>query len=270
MSDTSRHILLLSGGKDSTALALYMRDRYPEIDLEYVFCDTQKELPETYEYLSKIEEYLQKPVVRLCSDEGDRGFDHHLKMYGNYLPSPSMRWCTAKLKIEPFEKFLGDDPAYLYIGIRADERRDGYITSKPNVIPRYPFKDDGLVKEDVLRILDDSGVGLPEYYEWRSRSGCFFCFFQRRSEWVGLQQRHPQLFQIAKSYEKPEEGFTWIQGHSLERFEDPAEAAKILREERERKAKLEERRKPRNLAEAFGVGVGDDPDEEVACLICRL
>ncbi len=44
-----RHILSLSGGKDSTALEIYMRDRIPE--LEYVFCDTEQELPETYEYL---------------------------------------------------------------------------------------------------------------------------------------------------------------------------------------------------------------------------
>ena len=46
-----RHILSLSGGKDSTALAIYMRDRIPE--MEYAFCDTEKELPETYDYLAR-------------------------------------------------------------------------------------------------------------------------------------------------------------------------------------------------------------------------
>jgi 3'-phosphoadenosine 5'-phosphosulfate sulfotransferase (PAPS reductase)/FAD synthetase len=270
MIQEPRHILLISGGKDSTALALYMRDHRPEVDLEYVFCDTQKELPETYAYLAKIEAYLQKPVTRLCSDLGDRGFDHHLKVYGNYLPSPNMRWCTKKLKIEPFEKFLGDDAAYLYIGIRADERREGYISAKPNVIPVYPFKEDGIIKEDVLRILEDSGVGMPDYYEWRSRSGCYFCFFQRRSEWVGLKERHPDLFQIAKSYEKPEEGYTWLQGHSLDEFEDPQTAAEIKRKDQERKARVAERRKPRNLAEVFGAATDEDPDEESACLICHL
>ena len=56
MSSELRHILSLSGGKDSTALAIHMRDRVPE--MEYVFCDTKKELPETYEYLDKIEAYL--------------------------------------------------------------------------------------------------------------------------------------------------------------------------------------------------------------------
>src|SRR5690554_3665508 len=98
-----RHILLLSGGKDSTALAIYMRDNHPEIDLEYVFNDTHKELDETYEYLTRVEAYLGKRVTRLTSDLAERGFDHWLKMYGDFLPSPNTRWCTRKLKIQPFE-----------------------------------------------------------------------------------------------------------------------------------------------------------------------
>ena len=54
LSDKSiRHIVSISGGKDSTALALYMRQSFPEIPAEYVFCDTGCELPETYEYLER-------------------------------------------------------------------------------------------------------------------------------------------------------------------------------------------------------------------------
>jgi hypothetical protein len=269
MSQQPRHILLLSGGKDSTALALYMREKRPELALEYVFCDTQKELPETYDYLAKIEAALECSVVRLSSDLGERGFDHYMKMYGDYLPSPNMRWCTNKLKIEPFERYLGGDPASLYIGIRADERRDGYVSTSPNVVPKYPFKEDGITKDDVMRILDDAGVGLPKYYEWRSRSGCYFCFFQRRAEWVGLKENHPELFQLAKAYEKPDQGYTWIQGHSLADFEDPEVAAEVRRKEAERKARAAARRKPRTLAEAWG-NADVDPDEEIGCLICHL
>ena len=70
-----------------------------------------------------------------------------------------------------------------------------FITSNPNT----PFKDDGITKEDVYRILEESGVGLPEYYKWRTRSGCYFCFFQRKSEWVGLLEQHPELFKLAKA-----------------------------------------------------------------------
>lgn len=265
-----RHILLLSGGKDSTALAIYMRDHHPEVELEYVFCDTHKELPETYEYLARIEAYLCKPITRLSSGLGERGFDHWLKVYGNYLPAPNMRWCTRKLKIEPFEQYVGDDPVRLYIGIRADERREGYISTKPNITPVYPFKEAGIRKEDVLRILEESGVGLPKYYAWRTRSGCYFCFFQRKNEWIGLKETHPELFEKAKAYEKPEEGFTWIKGEPLTNFENPERVAEVKRREEARRARLASQRKPKTLAEAFGFAALDDPDDEPGCLICHL
>jgi 3'-phosphoadenosine 5'-phosphosulfate sulfotransferase (PAPS reductase)/FAD synthetase len=267
---TRRHIVLISGGKDSTALALYLKDTRPEIDPEYLFCDTHKELPETYEYLVRIEAYLGKPITRLQSGLGERGFDHWLKVYGDYLPAPSMRWCTKKLKIEPFEQHVGDDPVNLYVGIRADERREGYVSTKPNITPVFPFKEDGITRADVLRILDESGVGLPSYYEWRTRSGCYFCFFQRKNEWVGLKERHPDLFEKAQGYEKPNEGFTWGRNESLVELAMPERVAEIKRREEERKAQTSRRRRPRNLAEAFGVSVDADPDEEIGCLICHL
>ncbi|MDB4494911.1 phosphoadenosine phosphosulfate reductase family protein, partial [Akkermansiaceae bacterium] len=46
-----RHIINISGGKDSAALALYLKLNFPEIPAEYVFCDTKCELPETYDFL---------------------------------------------------------------------------------------------------------------------------------------------------------------------------------------------------------------------------
>src|SRR2546426_3709512 len=236
MSEQVRHILSLSGGKDSTALAIYMRDRMP--NLEYVFCDTKKELPETYEYLCKVEAYLGKPIVRL---NADRGFDHWLDVYNGYLPSSRMRWCTRLLKIRPFERYVGDDSVVNYIGIRADENREGYISTKPNITARYPFKEDGIVKSDVFRILEESGIGVPEYYKWRTRSGCYFCFFQRKAEWVGLKENHPDLFELAKRYEKLDpatgERYTWAQNESLPELEKPERVAEILRNQPKNLAK---------------------------------
>src|SRR3954470_15707162 len=99
-----RHVLGISGGKDSSALAIYMRDKVP--DLEYFFTDTGAELPETYEYLSRLEAVLGSRIVRL---NADRGFEHWLQVYGGALPSPQMRWCTKQLKIKPLEAWLGED-----------------------------------------------------------------------------------------------------------------------------------------------------------------
>jgi len=173
-----RHILSLSGGKDSTALALYMRDRIPQ--MEYVFCDTGEELSETYAYLLKIEAQLGVEITRL---NPDRQFSHYLDLYRGVLPDPRTRWCTRMLKLRPFESYVGDDPVYLYVGIRADEaQRKGYVSTKPNITTRFPFVDDGITHSDVMRLLDESGLGLPDYYSWRSRSGCYFCFYQQIGE----------------------------------------------------------------------------------------
>lgn len=82
----------------------------------------------------------------------------------------------------------------------------------------FPFKERGLVKADIIRLLEDSGIGLPDYYRWRSRSGCFFCFFQRKYEWVMLAQEHPDLFAKAVEYEsnhKDGRTYTWTEGETL-------------------------------------------------------
>ena len=225
-----RHVLGLSGGKDSAALAIYMRDRIPE--MEYFFCDTGHELPEVYEYLNHLEAYLGRCIVRLKN--GGRDFDHYLAIYKNFLPSPQARWCTRHLKLEPFERYAGRDEVYSYVAIRADEDRGGYHSTKPNITPVFPFKEDGVVKMDVIRLLESSGLGLPEYYKWRSRSGCYFCFFQRKIEWVGLLENHPELFERAEQYEKCNsetgEQYTWSEGESLEELSRPERVAQIKAE----------------------------------------
>ena len=212
----TRHILGLSGGKDSAALAIYLKDLGRDEQIEYFFCDTGAELREVYDYLDRLEDYLGRPIERLSSG---RDFDHHLKRFNGFLPAPHARWCTRVMKLEPLEAFVGDDPCISYIGIRADEQRQGYISHKPNIKAAYPFIEDEIVRDDVFRILEES-VGVPEYYKWRSRSGCYFCFFQRKDEWIGLAENHPDLFERAKRYEKldPVTGklFTWVQGMSLD------------------------------------------------------
>ena len=146
-TERTRHILSLSGGKDSAALALYMRDRVSE--MEYIFHDTDKELPETYDYLARLEAILGKPIVKSSSTDT---FDHWLAVYGGMLPSNRRRWCTRQLKLKPFEEYVGDGPVVNYVGLRADEKRVGYISSKPNITAVYPFQEDGLVRADVIRI----------------------------------------------------------------------------------------------------------------------
>lgn len=264
----TRHILGMSGGKDSTALALFMRDKVP--DMEYVFCDTGSELDETYEYLNQVEAYLGKTIIRL---NPSADFDHWLNVFNGYLPAPNSRWCTKLLKLRPFEEFVGEGNVVSYVGIRADEDRVGYISTKPNIKAVFPFKEYGIDYAGVMRILNESGIGLPPYLNWgRSHSGCYFCFFQKKIEWVRLLENHPEQFDKAQAYEKIDDAsgktFTWNQDLPLSELRKPEKNAEIRVEYERQQERLKKSRPNRKLVDVLG-GL-EVPYEPAACLICQL
>ncbi len=282
LSKPVRHICGISGGKDSSALAVYLKDKVPE--MEYFFCDTGAELPETYEFLDRLEVSLGKPIERLNST---KGFDHYFNLYRGTLPSPQMRWCTTKMKIEPIENWVGEEEVISYVAIRADEAgRKGYVSTKKNIQARFPFIEDGIDHGGVMRILEEAGVGLPGYYEWRTRSGCYFCFFQRKAEWIGLAERHPALWEKAVAIEQKvlndagrdgsasfdefgmkERLYTWSGGETL--LELLARKDEIL--DRHTKVMIRERNAAPNkpLFEILGNSL-DDEDGIEQCTVCAL
>jgi hypothetical protein len=266
-----RHILNLSGGKDSTALAVFMRQSYSDLQLEYVFCDTGKELDETYAYLNRIEASLGIKIARLNSEAS---FDHWWKVFGGYLPSPQMRWCTKLLKLKPFEAYVGDDPVVSYVGLRADEDRVGYISTKENIRAVFPFKEHGVGYPGVIKLLEESGLGMPPYSAWgRTHSGCYFCFFQQPIEWVRLLEAHPEQFDQAQAYEKitddPGKTFTWSQGMPLIELRKPENIAAIKARHALRMERLNQKRGDRKLVETLA-GLEEEDDAPKACLICQL
>ncbi len=249
MKIREKHVLGLSGGRDSAALAVYMRQNYPDVEIDYFFTDTGKELPEVYEYLVNLEGFLGKTIIRL---NGERDFDFWLKQYNNFLPSSQARWCTRQMKIKPFEDWvktmLADDyTVYSYVAIRGDEEyRQGYSSKNEKLIVKLPLKEDGIDKAGVMEILSSVGLGLPKYYEWRSRSGCTFCFYQRKIEWVNLIEKHPDAFQEAKKYEKKalenQSPFTWSEGESLEELSKPERVEQIKSDYLERLERAKKKR----------------------------
>lgn len=246
---SERHVLGISGGRDSAALAVYMQQHHPELDIEYFFTDTGKELPEVYEFLGRLEGFLGRPIERL---NPDRDFDFWLAEYRNFLPSPQTRWCTRQLKIRPFEEWVEASVAAghevnSYVAIRADEDyREGYVSGQSNLRIHLPFRAAGIDKAGVIELLEAAGVGLPDYYRWRSRSGCTFCFYQQKIEWVRLIDEHPEAFEDAKRYEKSalDHGspFTWSQGESLDELARPERIAQIRADHDKRVARLRARR----------------------------
>jgi len=373
-----KHVIGISGGKDSAALAIYLHERHPELDPIYYFCDTGKELDETYQLIENLEIYLGKKVAHLKSEDAAKAnenpFDYYYKAYRGYLPSSVARWCTKQMKLDPFEKFVGEDPVVSYVGIRGDEDREGYISKKTNIQSIFPFRrniwsedvvrkilangnreglkeiyrqhlsgneldraaalieqeltleprnpqqnrkafldkqnllldrgvalfnhvtfdwlkgtsyplateadfplldnEDNLNRADIFKLLEDSGVGVPAYYNKleyevdgekgeyaRSRSGCYFCFFQQKIEWIWLYEQHPDLFKQAQHYEKIDEGFTWNQNESLEDLVQPERIRSIKREH------LNRANREKSKASNYLIDVLDDTEEN-SCIAC--
>ena len=209
-----------------------------------------------------------------------------MKKYNNFLPSATARWCTIEMKLKPFENWIKDSlkegtEIITYVGIRFDERgRIGYKPTNPLIKAKFPFIDDMIDREGVISILKDSGLGLPDYYKWRSRSGCSFCFFQRKIEWVGLKENHPEKFAYAKRLEKNakdhESPFTWNQRESLEELEQPERIAKIKSKYKKQletlRRKKAEKIKNNPFLKNEDIVVDDNienDDVSSSCLICH-
>ena len=282
MSET-KHILGLSGGKDSAALAVHMNKKYPDLNIEYFFTDTGYELKETYDFLNKLKTRLDKPIHYI---NPRNSFDYFLKKYNNFLPSPTARWCTIEMKLKSMEAWL--KPALdkgqeiiTYVGIRYDERgRVGYKPTNDLIKAKFPFIDDCIDKDGVMEILESSGLGLPDYYKWRSRSGCTFCFFQKRSEWIGLKENHPEAWEHAKSLEKEatenQSKFTWIKDLPLTELEKPEVIAKVKDQHKKQIEKLKKNKQKTQQNNPFLKGEDLNIEENLAlddvsssCLICH-
>lgn len=118
-----KYVVGLSGGKDSTALALRLRQLHPEIDFTYLCTPTGNEPAEMLAHWETLEKKLGKPIVRLTNRTLEYWID-----YFKALPNWRQRWCTRLLKIEPTIAWLKDNaPCIAYVGLRADEEDRGGI-----------------------------------------------------------------------------------------------------------------------------------------------
>jgi hypothetical protein len=238
-----RHIIPISG-KDSLATALIQSAEEPSLPYEFIFNDTGAELPEVYQWLELVQQKTGWLIKKIGAN-----LEAKIHFYNGFLPSAQARWCTKTGKIEPTDTYLGNDPAFVYYGLRADEGRVGYIpTRRSNIQPIYPLRDKKLGIQHVYAILEAQGLTPPDFFwqrahdavcdrvspdkwihqleKWqfsrlfagRSRGNCYFCFYQRLAEFLWLYEIHPPYFEKAKSFEKSD--FTWIKDHPLSDYDD--------------------------------------------------
>lgn len=236
------HIVALSGGKDSTAMAMRLAELYPEIPFTRVCTPTGNEPEAWFAHMRELRERLG-PITPIMLPGGPGGL---IQKY-NALPNWRQRWCTRQLKIEPFAAFLlKQAPAVFYVGLRADEeeREGGDYEAVPGVEMRFPLREWGWGLSEVWGYLNERGQTVPR------RTDCKLCFFQRLIEWYELWRDDPSGYAEGEAYEA-ETGHTF---RSPSRDTQPAS----LRELRE---KFEAGYVPRDTR---------DPLSTMQCRVCRL
>jgi hypothetical protein len=185
-----KHVIGLSGGKDSTSMALRLKEIEPR-EYEYIATMTGNELPVMHEHLANLERLLGKPILRLGSAKR-RGADGLLELIEEQqmLPNFRARWCTRILKIEPTIEYMESLPpgSTLYVGLRADEEERQGIYGEDIAID-FPMRRWGWGEADVWRYLGEQGIKIP------NRSDCAWCYGQRLGEWYALWKKHPDVFE---------------------------------------------------------------------------
>lgn len=179
-----QHIVGLSGGGDSTAMALLLADTEPR-DYTYICNATGNELPALFRHLAHMETLLGKPVERV---------GHTTDLYGlideqRMLPNFRARFCTRILKIEPTIAYFEKLPkgSVLYVGLLADEEdRQGLYGE--DITLRFPLRELGWKKSDVHAYNRTRGVDVPK------RTDCAVCPYQRIQQWFELWRDHPEEY----------------------------------------------------------------------------
>lgn len=192
MVNEPKHVVGLSGGKDSTALALRLMEVEPR-KYEFICNETGDELPEMHDHWKRLEDMLQSPIIRV---RHTRSLDEEIR-HQNMLPSVFARWCTRILKIEPTIAYMDSlpDGSVLYVGLRADEELRKGIYGE-DMLCRFPMREWGWDEAAVWGYLAKRGVAIPE------RTDCAKCPYQRLGEWRDLYQKYPDLFIQAVNLEE--------------------------------------------------------------------
>ena len=283
-----RHLIPISG-KDSLCTALVQSANEPELPYEFFYNDTGCELPETYEWLDRVESETGWDIKRIGSP-----LESKIKDRNGFLPGIRTRYCTRESKIQPVEQWLSGQHATIYYGLRYDEPdRKGYVPiASSKILPRYPLRDRKIGLSAVYGILQYKKLLPPSFFwprlfesvsdrlaefdgweqrleQWerdrlfsgRSRPNCYFCFFQRKSEYLWLLETHPELFERAARFEKSE--YTWQSDFRLSDF-----ATDKGHQQRVFSRKVDD--VCRVISQRFQLNLFDDFDTEISQTSCGL
>ena len=208
------HVVMFSGGKDSTAVLLRMMEQGCRID-EVLCCDTTMEFPGMVNHIAMVRHIVEAKGIKFTMLKAERDFEYYLLEYtpktrrnldlpdreGLSWPDAKTRWCTSTLKRNLIRSYIGQlkkrYEVIQYDGLAADEPKR--LERKDNLHRRHPLVEWGWAEADALAYCYSKGYDWEGLYELFPRVSCWCCPLQSLEELRKLRKHFPDLWERLKA-----------------------------------------------------------------------
>jgi len=192
-----KNYLSFGGGVNSVALHLLMiREGF---DFESIFINHGTDWPETYEYFEYFQNWLKsnghKPITELIPNESGFNNLYDFAYSKAMLPCIYPRWCTSNWKIKHINKYVVK-PCFMHIGFSSDESKRAKININKGIENRWLLIEHDIDRDGCKKLIESYGLKIP------MKSGCYICPFQKKSQFIELRKKHPDLFCKAQQLEQ--------------------------------------------------------------------
>jgi hypothetical protein len=182
--------LSYGGGVNSTAMMILLKNQ--GVEFEAVFADHGGDYPETYKYVKMFQGKGYDITILKCR-VSDLDLIDYCRKY-SILPSRWQRWCTDKFKITPMYDYF-ERPCVVYIGFDAEEPQRAKPSRDLDITNTFPLIEEGIDRKGCGKIIKVAGLSLPR------KSGCYFCSFASKRDFVELRDNYPDLWCKVKKLE---------------------------------------------------------------------
>ena len=210
---TEVHLISLGAGVQSSTMALMAAaGEITPMPEAAIFADTQHEPPSVYAWLDWLTPRLPFPLIRISKGSlAETALRVRVSRNGNRYTSSSIpaflhptgmmpRQCTRDFKVRPIvatvRRLRKGRPVVQWIGISRDEAHRMKPSRVSWITHRWPLVELGLRRRDCLAWMKDHGFPVPP------RSACVFCPYHSNGEWQRLQEKEPEAFEAAVTFEK--------------------------------------------------------------------
>ncbi len=230
-----KHIAMLSGGRDSSAMVLHMLSTGKKLDY-IIFTDTGQEFNLMYDYLKKFDKYIRKKYgIGITYLKPKKTFEDWI--FGKITRGDRKGWTRGlplittpcywkrESKVNPFTIFMKKKKITdykLYIGYTYSERQRASKIDKTQV---YPLIEAKMCEADVDRLLQKVKLENPLYKSF-SRTGCACCPYQSLQAyytvWKNFKPTWYYMRGIEDKLQKLDDVVNdrWQRSHTLAELED--------------------------------------------------